>query len=139
MKFLKFNTDKLFNVNITQYLINWDRKVSGPQLKVKNFLYPYWKNCIVLEEFRIPGSLLRIDLINITKKICVEISPRKVHNEFNKFMHGGHAGFLKKMKSDANKMIWAEKSGFAFIELYDEDIENLTIDYIKENFDIDIR
>lgn len=138
MKFIKYDSTKLVNVNTNQYIIDWDHKVSGPQFLVKQFLKPYWKNSIVLEEFRIPGSLFRIDLINLNKKICIEVSPRKIHNEYNKFMHGGRGGFLKKLQDDAKKMLWAEQSGFIFIELYDEEINNLSEKLFKEKFDIDL-
>jgi hypothetical protein len=137
MKFYSIH-GKLVNVNINQYLIKWDRKVSGPQKKVKDFLFPFWKNDIMLEELRLPGSKLRLDLINLTRKIIIEVSPDKIHTQYNKFMHGSRAGFLKKLKSDAKKLEWAEKSGFKFIELYDKDLENLSKQYIKENFNIDL-
>lgn len=138
MKLTKLKGDSLVHYNIKPYIIKWDRKVSGPQLTVKKFLEPYWKNHIVCEEFRILGSLLRIDLINFTKKIVVEISPRALHVDFNKFMHGGRGGFLKKLQSDAEKLAWAEKNGFKFVEVYDEDIKNLSKEYLKDKFDVEI-
>ena len=138
MKLTKLHGDKLINYNIKSYLINWERKVSGPQKKVKDFLKVYWKNDIVCEELRILGSLLRVDLINFTKKVIIEVSPRGLHVDFNKFMHGGRGGYLKKLKSDHEKRVWAESNSFIFIELYDEDIENLSKDYIREKFDIDL-
>ncbi len=139
MKLTKLHGDNLVNYSIKQYIINWDRKVSGPQKQVKDFLKKYWENHIVCEEFRILGQgLLRLDLINFTKKIVIEVSPRKIHVDFNKFMHGGRGGFLKKLKSDADKMFWSEKNGFKFIELYDEDLENLSVKYLKEKFDLDL-
>jgi len=42
------------------------------------------------------------------------------------------------MKSDFAKQVWAERNGFKFIELYDEDLENLNIEYFKEKFEIDL-
>ncbi len=138
MKFLKYNSNNLVNVNISKYLVKWDRKVSVPQLTVKKFFYPYWKNSIILEEFMIPGSLFRLDLLNLNSKVCVEVSPIKLHLHYNKFMHGGRAGFLKKLQDDAKKMDWCERAGFKFIELYDIDIENLSKQYLKEKFDLDL-
>jgi hypothetical protein len=138
MKLTKLNGNILVNYNLKPYLIDWDRKVSGPQKKVKDFLYKYWKNDIICEEFLIKGSLLRLDLINFTKKIVIEVSPRALHVDYNKFMHGGRGGYLKKLQSDAKKLNWAEKNGFIFIELYDEDINNLSKEYFKETFDIDL-
>lgn len=138
MKFLKYGSYFPVSVNTSKYSINWDRKVSKPQKKFKDFVYPYWKNHIILEEFLIPGSRFRIDIINLTKKIVVEISPRALHVDFNAWMHGGRGGYLKKLKSDASKMEWTEKNGFKFLEIYDEDLNNLSLGYIKEKFDIDL-
>ena len=139
MKFLKYNSDKIVNVNISRYLIDWSRKVSGPQLLVKQFLFKYWKSHIVLEEFFIPGSpRYRLDLMSLTSKVIIEVSPRKVHNEYNKFFHKGRGGYLKKMTSDMNKLLWSERAGYRYIELYDEDLKNLSKQYLKEKFDLDL-
>lgn len=138
MRVKKFHSDFLVNWSIKKYLIDWERKVSAPQLALKKFIYPFWRNHVILEEARIPGSRLRIDITNLTKKIIIEVSPRALHTNYNKFLHGSRAGFLKKLKSDAEKMQWAESNDFLFIELYDADLENLNREYFKEKFGIDL-
>lgn len=138
MKLTKLNSNILVNYNLKPYLINWNRKVSSPQKKVKDFLHKYWKNDIVCEELLIKGGLLRIDLMNFTKKIIIEVSPRALHVNYNKFMHGGRGGYLKKLQSDAKKMEWSERNGFIFIELYDENINNLSVKMFKDEFGIDL-
>ncbi|MFM9826091.1 hypothetical protein [Flavobacterium sp.] len=138
MKLTKLNTTILVNYNLKSYLIDWNRKVSGPQKKVKDFLHKYWENDIICEELLIKGSLLRLDLINFTKKIIIEVSPRALHVNYNKFMHGGRSGYLKKLQSDAKKMEWSESNGFIFIELYDENINNLSVKMFKDEFSIDL-
>ena len=129
---------KIVDINPSKYLINWDRAVSGPQKRAKDFLHQYWKNHVVLEEFCLPNSRLRIDLINLSKGIVLEVSPEAVHAKFNKFMHGSRAGYLKKLKADIDKQKWAESNGFKFIEVVDEDLleENLTREYYEKKFDI---
>ena len=138
MKLTKLHGDKLVNYNIKSYLINWSRKVSIPQFKVKCFLKKHWERDVCCEEFRILGSLLRLDLINFTKKLIIEVSPRALHVDYNKFMHGGRGGYLKKLQSDAKKLEWSEKNGFLFIELYDENINNLSIKMFQDEFSIDL-
>lgn len=128
MKFLKLNSNHLESVNISKYKIDWDRKVSAPQKKVSDFLRPFWSGDIVLLEFRIPGSLLRIDILNISKKIAVEVSPDSIHRNFNPFMHKNRSEFLKKLKSDQDKITWCEKSGIFMVELVDSDIETLSVE-----------
>src|ERR1039457_6315995 len=139
MKLTKLNGTKLVNISLKKYLIDWNRAVSRPQKIVKNFLFQYWKNCVVCEELRIPGSLLRVDLVNFNKKIIIEVSPDALHLEYNKFMHGSRAGFLAKMKSDFKKREWGERNGFVFIELYTADIGRLRLPlagykYIQDKF-----
>lgn len=138
MKLTTLHGNRLVNYNIKSYIINWDRKVSKPQKLTKDFLKKYWKNDIVCEELRILGSLLRIDLVNFTKKIIIEVSPRELHVDYNKFFHNGRGGFHKKLTSDAQKLIWAENNGFKFIELYNEDLDSLSKQYLKEKFDLDL-
>lgn len=78
----------------------------------------------------IPGSKLRADLINLTTKIFLEVSPNSTHKKFNPFMHGSRIGFLGTVKRDEQKRVWAEQNGFQYIELTDIHLKNLT----KETF-----
>lgn len=122
-----------------KYLINWDREVSKPQKKVKSFLRKFWGARVVLEEARIPKSLFRLDLFNITDGIIVEISPNAVHCDFNPFFHKNRAsGFLKKLKADTAKRDWALKNNFQYVELFDEDLKNLSRELFLEKFQISL-
>lgn len=138
MKFIRLNGDKEQNVNIQKYLINWDKKVSAPQQKTKDFLRPYWSRFIVLEEFRIPGSLFRCDLMNLTTRTIVEVSPSGSHS-FNPFFHHTRStGFIRTVKSDIQKQEWAEKNKFQLVSLGDVELKNLTKEMFKTQFDIDL-
>ena len=87
MKFYSIKGANLVNINITKYLIDWDYVVSKPQKKVKDFLFPFWKSKVVLEEFKLPSpSRSRVDLINLTDRIAIEVSPSGSHS-FNPFFH----------------------------------------------------
>lgn len=133
MKLSKVNNPDIFvNLVITKYLIDWNRKVSKPQLAVKSFLQPYWENFCVLEEMLLPGSKMRADLVNISLKIFLEISPDSTHLKFNKFMHGSPMGYLGTIKRDQKKKEWAEQNGFLYIELNDIDLKNLTKEMFAE-------
>ncbi len=116
------------SVNPSQYIIDWEREVSKPQKKVSDFLRPFWKRDLVLCEFRVPGSLLRIDLLNVTRKVIVETSPDEVHKNYNPFLHKDRSNFLKKLKADNQKMDWAEKAGYVYIELDSNEIKNLSVE-----------
>lgn len=138
MKVFKFGANSLVNWPVKKYFIDWNRKVSGPQKKVKDFLFKFWKNSVILEEAMIPGSRFRLDFVNLNKKIVIEVSPRALHVDFNKFLHGGRAGYLKKLQSDAKKQEWAEQNNFVFVELYDEEINNLSQKMFLEKFEVDL-
>lgn len=128
MKFYKLNSSKQESINLSDYKMDWNRKVSAPQKAVSDFLRRFWEFDTVLLEFRIPGSLLRIDILNISKKIAVEVSPDSVHKNFNPFLHKNRSEFLKKLKADIAKIAWCEKSGLTFVELNDSDIKTLSAD-----------
>lgn len=135
----KTKTGKIKTFNPAQYKIKWDEDGrSKPETKVRKFLYPFWKNDIVLAEMYYPGTKYRADLVNLSKKIVIEVSPDSVHLEYNEFMHGSRAGYLKKIKADYEKMELAELNGFKFVELNDEHLENLTKKMFKETFDLNL-
>jgi len=95
VKLPKLNSSTLVSVNIAGYLIDWDKVVSKPQKQVSDFLRRYWAADCVLSELRIPGSLLRLDIVNVSKKIVVEVSPDSIHKNYNPFMHGDRRAFLR--------------------------------------------
>lgn len=134
MKFLTLN-GKEKNVTINKYLVDWAHKVSAPQKLVKDFLKPYWKADVVLEEFRIPECLLRVDLLNISKKVALEVSPAQ-HFEFNSHFHKTKIGYLNSIKRDFDKEKWAIANNFKFVEIIDEDMEKLSRQLFWEKFDI---
>ena len=65
-----------------KYLIDWDKPSRSKfQTAVKKFLFPYWKNDIVFEEFRVAGSRLTLDFYNANNKIAVEVQGA-LHTKF---------------------------------------------------------
>ena len=108
------------STSIERYRIEWEKKISIPQKKVKDFFYDSWRFDEVLEEFRIPATRLRIDLLNISRKIAVEVSPKSSHS-YNKFFHGERVGgFLASVERDIKKKEWVELAGFKYLLISDE-------------------
>jgi hypothetical protein len=139
MKLFKLNSRHQVNVNISEYLIDWEngRQVSKPQSKVADFLRPYWQGHIVCSEFRIPGSLLRVDFINFTRKIAIEVSPSGTHS-FNKFFHKNRPTFGAAINREIDKAKWLEQNGINLIEVFDDDIDNLSEEWFKTKYDCDL-
>lgn len=120
---MKFKTlsGREVNIAVTKYNIDWERKVSKPQKAVKDFLFPWWRQDHVLEEFMIPGSRMRIDLLNLSSRVAVEVSPDSSH-KFNKFFHKDRVGgFLASVKRDLKKEEWILANDFKLISVYSTD------------------
>jgi hypothetical protein len=132
MRLLNVN-GTLVNKNVRKYLVNWEGKSrSKLQYKFKQFFYPYWKNHIVYEEFPVYGSMLKVDLLNATKKIAVEIQGEQ-HESFNKFFHdNSRLKYLQSIKRDVKKEKWLEINEFKFLQVYESDLKTLSPQYIEE-------
>lgn len=135
---------KLFNIygkaiskNVSSCIIDWDGpSLSKIQFKTKQFLKNYWKNNIVYEEFPVYGSLLKVDILNATKKIAVEVHGPQ-HSSFNKFFHNqSRLNYLKSIKRDVAKEKWLEMNDFFLVEIYHDEVDKLDQKFFKEKFNI---
>ena len=127
------------DVNLNRYLIDWDRKVSGPQKAVKDFLRPYWGHKRVCEELRVPYSKLRLDLVCVTDQLIVEVDGEQ-HEIYNPWMHRSLNGYAAAQKRDLEKERFAEVNGFRLIHIKDDEIKRglLSRDWIKETFGVEL-
>ena len=132
---------RLFNVRgklqsriVTRFLINWDKKSrSKIQFKVKQFLRSYWQNHVVYEEFPVYGTRMKVDILNATKKIAVEVNGRQ-HSSFNSFFHNNSRNkYLASIKRDVQKREWLEKNGFTVIEIEEDEVNKLSEEFIAKN------
>ena len=128
MTFLDLKGRKKTLKNSKKYLVNWHGETrSKGQTALKKFLYPFWKDDMVLEEMPLVGSLMRFDIINLTRKIAVEFDGR-AHHEFVKHFHGSRTSkFLGQIKRDMKKHEFAELNGYELIEIFSE--KELTYEY----------
>jgi hypothetical protein len=125
---------KLQSKIVTRYLIDWGKKSrSKIQFKVKQFLKSYWENHVVYEEFPVYGTRMKVDILNATKKIAVEVNGRQ-HSSFNSFFHNNsRANYLSSIKRDVKKAEWLEKNGFTLIEIEQDEVNQLSEDFIVKN------
>jgi hypothetical protein len=130
---------KEVNLNISKYLIDWDKKErSIIQFKVKKFLQPYWKYHVVLSELRIVSTRMTFDLFNVTLGIAVE-TQGKQHGEYNSFFHkGARANYLSQIKRDNDKINFCQINGFRMIEIQEDDVKHLSREMLKEVYDLDL-
>lgn len=133
---LKSTTGKLINKNVTSYLIDWDAKSrSIAQFDVKQFLKPFWRSNIVYEEFPVYGTRLKVDILNATKKIGIEVHGPQ-HEEFHYFHNGSRVAYLKGIKNDHAKAEWLESNGFQHVIIYTKEISELSEKFFIDKFGI---
>ena len=125
---------KLQSKLVGKYLIDWNKKSrSKIQFKVKQFLKRYWENHVVYEEFPVYGSRMKVDILNATKKIAVEVNGRQ-HSSFNPFFHNNsRATYLASIKRDVQKREWLEKNDYTLIEIEEDEVNELSEDFIVKN------
>ena len=125
---------KLQSKLVSKYLIKWNAKSrSKIQFKVKQFLKHYWENHVVYEEFPVYGSRMKVDILNATKKIAVEVNGRQ-HSNFNPFFHNNsRATYLASIKRDVEKREWLEKNRYTLIEIEEDEVDKLSEEFIVKN------
>lgn len=125
------------NKNVSKYLIDWDKKSrSKLQKRAKDFFRGHWKAHVVYEEFPVYGTRMKVDILNATLKVAVEVNGPQ-HSSFNKFFHNNsRAKYLRSIKRDWEKAKWLEKNGYKLIELEESDLDALSKNYIKKVFGI---
>ena len=128
---------KLQSKNVNRFLIKWGGKSrSLLQKEVKKFFKTYWKNQVVYEEFPVYGTRMKVDFINATKKIAVEVNGPQ-HSSFNKFFHNNsRMNYLESIKRDYQKRKWLEKNNFKILEIEEKDIKKLSPEFIENTFGI---
>ena len=128
---------KLQSKNVTKFLIDWEGKSrSKLQFKAKQFFKTVWENQIVYEEFPVFGSRMKVDFLNATKKIAIEVNGPQ-HSSFNKFFHNNsRMKYLDSLKRDHEKSLWLEQNNFTLVELEKKDVEMLSRELLCEKFKI---
>jgi len=129
---------RLVNKNVNKYLIKWSKKSrSKIQFKIKQFLKEYWKNHIVYEEFPVYGTRLKVDILNATKKIAVEVNGSQ-HTSFNKFFHKTRINYLRSLQRDHKKLEWLKLNDFEVIEIEEKEVPLVSYEFIEEKFGVKI-
>ena len=79
---------------------------------------------------------MKVDILNATKKIAVEVNGRQ-HSSFNSFFHNNsRANYLESIKRDVKKREWLELNNFLIVEIEQNEVEKLSKEWFKKEFDI---
>jgi|TARA_R100000008_G_scaffold50674_1_gene30318 hypothetical protein len=107
--------------NAKKYLIDWTKPSRSKfQTAVKKFLYKYWKNDVVFEEFRVVGTRLSLDFYNANKKIAIEVQGAQ-HTKFVKFFHKNRFKYSDQLKRDEKKLDFCKANDIKLAEVYPQD------------------
>ena len=109
--------------NSYRYNIKWSEPSrSFLQTEAKVFLYPFWKNHDVYEEFPIVGTRLSLDFYNNTEKIAVEVQGQQ-HTKFVPYFQKNKRAFLEQLKRDEIKEDFCNIINITLVTLfYDDEI-----------------
>jgi hypothetical protein len=127
---------RLVTKNVSPYRIDWGAPSrSKIQFKVKQFLKPYWLSHICYEEFPVYGSKMKVDILNATRRIAVEVQGRQ-HDNYVPFFFKTRTDYWKSIKRDDTKLKWLEQNSFTLIEIKENEIDLLSEEFIKEKFGV---
>ena len=123
--------------NVEKYRVDWEASCrSKIQFKVKTFLRQYWENHIVYEEFPVYGTRLKVDLLNASNKIAIEVQGKQ-HEQFNKHFHSNsRLKYLQSIKRDVKKSQWLEKNDFTVVEIMQDEVPTLDEQFFLDKYGI---
>jgi len=126
---------RLRSKNVTKYLIDWDKPSrSKIQFKTKKFLEPFWGCHVVFEEFPVYGTRQKVDILNATIKVAVEVQGKQ-HSSFNKFFHSNsRSKYLDSIKRDVLKREWLESNKYKLIEVEEDEVNDLSRSFFEKRF-----
>jgi hypothetical protein len=132
MKFIKLTGNEA-NKDVSKYRMKWEKKSRSKfQEGVKFFLQPFWRTHVIYEEFPVVGTKMTLDIVNLTRKIALEIQGAQ-HSEFNEFFHNGNKGnYYAQLQRDVEKRRWCELNGLRLVEIYPSDLP-LTKEFLEKH------
>ncbi len=130
-------TGRTKDIPTAPYRVDWDGDQGSEfSAQVLDFLYPYWRHDVVLAEWPVPGTRMRYDFVNLSKRIIAETDGVQ-HDQFSTHFHGNRVAFLSQIKRDLLKDKIADLNGFTLIRIKPGDLP-LSKDFFKRQFDIDL-
>jgi very-short-patch-repair endonuclease len=81
---------------------------------------------------------MKVDMMNATKKIAIEVNGAQ-HSNYNKFFHANsRINYLNSIKRDFKKLEWLEQNNYNLIEVNYDEVDSLSKDFFKKKFKIDL-
>jgi len=122
-------------VSDRKYRVDYDKPSrSKQQFQIKQFLKIVCPCDIIFEEYPLPGTRLKVDLLNATRRWAIE-HQGVGHNAFNKFFHVNRLRYRKAIVNDARKYEILQLNKYVVIETFPEDLP-LTKEWFVEKYNI---
>lgn len=86
------------------------------QFQCGQLLRTKYPSQVILEEFPVPGSRLKLDFFLPTLRVAVEVHGAQ-HDSFNKHFHGNLKGFHQSRHRDGDKASWCEINDITLYEV----------------------
>lgn len=99
-----------------------EQSKSIKQFQLGQILQQLYSSEVILEEFPIPGTQLRLDFFLPRRMLVVEYDGEQ-HTNFNKFFHKTAQGLSKQIERDAKKASWCSLNGITLVRV--------TVDYFN--------
>lgn len=124
---------KVRPLSVKRFLINYDSpSLSLFQSSVKKFFQPFWSEDVVCEEVILPDTKLRVDIMNFTKKVAIEVNGL-FHVQYSPHFQKTEEDFEKQVFRDVYKEHLLQKNGFEVLEIYEKNMP-LTPEWITKTF-----
>ena len=79
---------------------------------------------------------MKVDILNATNKIAIEVQGLQ-HEQFNKFFHkNSRTNYLEGIKRDYQKGRWLEQNNFKLVEIRQEEVDDLSVEFFMEKFQV---
>lgn len=134
MKFIRLN-GSIARKNVTPYRIDWESESrSKIQTQVKQALQTIWEGHVVYEEFPVVGTRMTLDIVNLTRKIAIEVQGGQ-HTKFTKFFHKDALDFFEQIGRDDDKQKWCNLNSIRLVEIHQKDWP-MTIEELQETYQL---
>jgi hypothetical protein len=87
---------------------------------------------MVYEEFPVAGTRMTLDIVNLTKRVALEIQGEQ-HSEFNPFFHNNsEINYWNQLHRDNEKRKWCEINNLRLVEIHPKDLP-ITKEFLEKN------
>lgn len=120
---VRSTTGEIYTWSLAQYVGNENSNPSDLHIRAREFLEENYPALQVLEEVKLPDSLLRLDFYLPVIKVAIEANGSQ-HEHFSLYMHGDKLSYSRSKGRDNRKAEFCRINNIRLVYFYaDEDEE----------------